>query len=155
MIMLAGPSISVQQQILDDMASNWTCNGVSAAGLNFRSAVSKTGFDLLRVISRVVQPIYLSRIINFDPVTELPEIQQPMLALFAQNDPLVLPESNHERLLQYFGTTHGNTQLSVVTVPEADHFFRASPACPEGPRSREWAPGFFDALGDVAFWQRL
>jgi len=155
MIMLAGPSISVQQQILDDMASNWVCNGVSAAGLTFRSAVTKTGFDLLRVISRVAQPIYLSRIINFDPVTVLPEIQQPMLALFAQNDPLVLPESNHERLLQHFGTTHGNAHLSVFTVPEADHFFRTSPACPEGPRSMEWATGFFDALGDDAFWQHL
>lgn len=91
LILLAGPAISVRQQIRDDVVNAWTCRGISG----FSHAIRRSGVDLglgmLSLISHMVKPGYLSRIIHFDPRHDLPDIQQPTLALFAEHDPLVVP----------------------------------------------------------------
>jgi hypothetical protein len=100
----------------------------------------------------VAKPGYLTWIIHFDPRPVLPDIQQPTLAVFAENDYLVEPETNRARLERYFGTAHDNGHLMVATVGGADHFFRSSPRCPGGQRPTERAPGFFRALENVEQW---
>jgi hypothetical protein len=82
-------------------------------------------------------------------------MRQPMLALFAEQDALVLPEPNRTRLERYFGAAQGDTQLVVVTAPGANHFFRASARCAEPGGYAEWAEGFFEALGHPGFWNHI
>lgn len=158
-ISLAGPSISVKQQIRDDMQTSWSCRGSSGVGRWTRGAGLRVGLGTLGLVAHVAKPNYLARIINHDPRSVLPQMRQPMLALFAEEDALVLPEPNRARLERYFGAaqsdSQGDTQLVVITVPGANHFFRASTRCPEPGRYAEWAPGFFEALDDPRFWNHI
>lgn len=155
LVLLAGPAVSVKQQISDDVQGNWTCRRVSGIGHAVRRTALRFGLGSLGLVARVAQPGYLSRIIHFDPRPVLPEIRQPMLAVFAEHDHLVVPESNRARLERYFGTAHGNARLVVTTVKGADHFFRTSPRCPGERRPTEWAPGFFPALEAVDLWRGI
>jgi dienelactone hydrolase len=154
-ISLAGPSVSVKQQIQDDMQSSWSCQGSSGAGRWARGAGLRVGLGTLGLVARVAKPSYLARIINYDPRSVLSRMRRPMLALFAEDDPLVLAEPNRARLEQYFGAGQRDAHLEVVTVPGANHFFRASPRCPEPGGNAGWAPGFFKALDDPRFWQQI
>jgi uncharacterized protein len=153
LVLLAGPAVSVKQQISDDAQGNWACRSVSGIDHAVRRTALRFGLGSLGLAARVVQPGYLSRIIHFDPRPLLPGIRQPMLAVFAGNDHLVEPKSNRARLARYSGTAHGNARLVVTTVQGADHFFRTSPSCPGERRPTEWAPGFFRALETVDLWR--
>jgi uncharacterized protein len=152
LILLAGPAVSVNQQIQDDSHGVWACRGVSRIGNAVRRPGLRVGLGILGLVARVAKPGYLSRIINFDPQSVLPDIPQPTLAVFAGNDYLVEAETNRDRLERYFGTHRGNRRLVTATVPGADHFFRTSPQCPGERPATEWAPGFFEALEDVEYW---
>ena len=152
LLLLAGPAISVKRQIQDDLESGWVCRGISGMGLSVRRAGLRFALGILDLVARVARPGYLSRIIHFDPRHVLPEIGQPTLALFAENDPLVLLANNQVRLARHFGTANGNDRLEVATVLGADHFFRSSPLCPGSQRPREWAPGFFEDLAAPEYW---
>lgn len=152
LVLLAGPAVSVRQQIRDDVESGWRCDGIAGVGWAVRQAGLRVGLSVLSLVSRVVKVGYLSRIIHYDPGPDLSEIRQPTLAIFGEHDPLVLPESNRIRLERYFGGGEGIPPLAIHTVPGADHFFRASAPCPTGERPREWAPEFFASLEDPAYW---
>jgi uncharacterized protein len=152
LVLLAGPAVSVKRQIRDDTEGSWACEGVSGIGYSVRRAGLRFGLGMLGMVAYVGKPGYLTRIIHFDPRPVLPDIRQPTLAVFAENDYLVEPETNRARLERYFGTARDNDHLVVVTVPDADHFFRSSPRCPGGQRPTEWAPEFFRALEVVEQW---
>ncbi len=152
LISLAGPAVSVKTQIIDDVQSRWACEEISGVSRAVRNAGLQVGLGALGVLSNVARPGYLSRIIDFDPHHVLPDISQPMLAMFAGYDPLVLPETNRARLVRYYGTSHEDARLVVATVPGADHFFRASEPCPQGPPPAEWAPRFREVLQSPEFW---
>jgi len=152
LILLAGPAISVRQQIRDDVVNGWTCRGISGFGHAVRRSGLDLGLAMLSLVSYVAKPGYLSRIIHFDPRHDLPDIQQPTLALFAEHDPLVVPAPNRSRLEQHFGTATQNPRLQVATVPGANHFFRSSSWCPGEDRPGGWAPGFFQALESPEYW---
>lgn len=152
LVLLAGPSVSVKQQIRDDTVGAWTCRGLS--GINLTA--HRTGLDLwlgaLSLVAHVTKPGYLPRIIHFDPRGVLPEIRQPTLAIFAEHDYLVVPETNQARLNRYFGSAQHDARLAIQSVAGADHFFRASTRCADGQKPSKWAPGFFEALGDTEYW---
>ncbi len=152
LVLLAGPAVSVKRQIRDDVENAWVCRGISGPGLALRQGTLRLTLGLLDGVARVARPIYLARIIRFDPVHVLPAVGQPTLALFAENDPLVVPDANRERLGDHFGTAAGNARLHEVTIAGADHFFRTAPWCPAGERPGGWAPGFFEALASPEFW---
>jgi uncharacterized protein len=152
LILLAGPSISVKEQIRDDVENGWICRGITGPGLVLRRGALRLALGLLDLVAHVARPLYLARIIHFDPIHVLPEIGQPTLALFAGNDPLVMPEENRARLVARFGTAMGNPRVEAVTVDGADHFFRQAPWCPGEQRAGGWAPGFFDGLAAPGFW---
>ncbi len=153
LILLAGPSISVQQQIQDDVESGWTCRGFSALHRSARRAGLRLGLSTLAGTARVVTPGYLSRIIHYDPRSDLPHIGQPTLALFAENDPLVIPGTNLARLHRFFGVAQRNDRLAIATIPGADHFFRTASRCPTGARVSRWAPEFFEAFAHEEYWR--
>jgi pimeloyl-ACP methyl ester carboxylesterase len=152
LILLAGPAISVKQQISDDMENGWACRGLTGPGLALRQGALRSALGVLDLVGRVAHPLYLARIIHFDPVDLLPRVVQPTLALFAENDPLVVPAVNEARLREHLGRAAGGGRLQVATIPGADHFFRSAPWCPGEQRPGGWAPGFFEALATPAFW---
>lgn len=152
LVTLAGPAVSVKAQIIDDVESSWACDEVAGLGLAARKAGLQVGLGALGAVAHVAKPGYLSHIIHFDPRDVLPRIKQPMLAIFAGYDPLVPPEVNRSRLVQYYGSEHEDARLLVATVPGADHFFRASARCPQGSPPGEWAPRFHEVLLSAEFW---
>ncbi|TVR92661.1 MAG: alpha/beta hydrolase [Wenzhouxiangellaceae bacterium] len=149
-ISLAGPSISVRQQIVEDTVNRWQCDQRRAVALR-RSGLGLM-LSTMGGIGRIVPAGYLSRIVRYDPADDLAAISQPMLALFASNDIMVMPETNVPRLERYFGRGTANRQLYVETIPELDHFFRKGEFCLGDPRPQSFAAGFWEALANSAFW---
>jgi dienelactone hydrolase len=152
LVTLSGPSVSVRQQVLDDNATEWDCARSVGFGRAVRSAGMRAGLWTLGLVARVATPGYLARVINYDPRPALARITQPMLALFGGNDRLVYPETNVPRLRAEFGRTSGNAQLWVRVVRGADHGFGLYPRCGGADVPPRFAPGFFAALDDPAFW---
>jgi dienelactone hydrolase len=148
-VSLAGPNISVIQQIIDDRANEWRCAGVSEAAVARKSKWLRAKLGLYGAVSRVVKIGDLSRIINYDPEAgNVPaRIRCPLLAVYGEYDSLVEPKDNIP-LLERGLAVGGNTRYEIVVVPRASHgFVRKDGICPqefaEVPRL---APEFFAAL---------
>lgn len=154
-ISLAGPAVSVKEQILDDMEANWLCSGNPA----WLAAARRAGMQLVlgayQLFSHVASIGYLSRIINYDPGRDLERISQPMLAIFAENDRLVRADKN-ARLLETHLRRSSSRAWFIRKVPGANHFFRPSGFC-GGPSEQpwRWADGFWEALGAEEFWRAV
>jgi uncharacterized protein len=152
-ISLAGPAIGVRQQIIEDTANRWQCDERRALGL--RRAGLGMMLSGMGVLGRVVPAGYLSGIVRYDPVEDLARMEQPMLALFAGNDIMVMPETNVARLKQYFGRDSGNRQLLVETLPGLDHFFREGEFCLGQTRPQRFAAEFWQGLAAPDFWRQV
>jgi uncharacterized protein len=146
---LAGPNISVKQQIIDDQANEWRCSGIAEAKVGSKSKWLRRKLDFLGAVSRLVKIGSLSRIIDYDPEAEnVPaRIKCPILAVYGEYDALVVPKGNI-LLLQKGLAAGGNTRCTIVIVPGGSHgFVRKDGICPqkfEGVPSQ--APEFFSAL---------
>ncbi|MCC5870481.1 MAG: alpha/beta fold hydrolase [Gammaproteobacteria bacterium] len=152
-VSLAGPAIGVRQQIIEDTTNRWQCDGRRLLGL--RRAGLGAMLSTLGAAGRVLPAGYLARIVRYDPAEDLARIERPMLALFAGNDIMVMPESNIAPLERHFGRISGNRQLIVASVEGVDHFFREGAFCLGGPRPQSFAPGFWEAMETPAFWQSV
>jgi uncharacterized protein len=152
-ITLAGPAVTVKQQIIDDQHGDWMCNGAIAVSL--RTAVLSAGLELLKLISTFATPSYLSRIIGYDPKSALERISQPTLALFGEHDKLVYRDSNIQRLKAHFGKILGNTNLFIHVIDSAEHGFRPASFCMKEELPKTFASGFFEALDDTRFWSLI
>ncbi len=147
---LAGPNISVKQQIIDDEANEWRCAGVAEDKIAGKSKRLRAKLTLYGAVSRAVKVGPLSRIINYDPEDEsVPaRIKCPLLAVYGEYDALVVPESNIA-LLEKGLSAGGNERYKIVIVPGGSHgFVRKEGICPQkfdGVPSQ--APEFFEALG--------
>lgn len=156
LVSLAGGTVSVREQILDDMRGDWTCAGVSRPSMAIRSAAVWTWLQGVSLVSRVARPSYQSRIIRSTPRPHLERVTQPALVLFGANDRLVPIEKNRGSLTHHFGRRTGNDELRVHVIPGADHSFRLSPICRgEQPLPQAFAPGFREALTDPVFWRMV
>lgn len=155
-VSLAGGTVSVKEQILDDMRGDWNCAGVSRPSAAIRSAAVWSWLQTVSLISLVAKPSYQSRIIRSTPQPHLERVTQPTLVLFGANDRLVPIEKNRGSLQRHFGRRSGNRALHVHVVPGADHSFRLAPICRgEAPLPRHFAPGFGEALTDSVFWRTV
>jgi uncharacterized protein len=148
---LAGPNISVIQQVIDDQANEWRCAGVPEEKVAGKSRWLRTRLHILGALSRVVKMGAMSRIINYDPAAEnVPaRIKCPVLAVYGEYDLLVMPQTNIP-LLEKGLAAGGNTRYSIVVVPAGSHgFTRKDARCPR-PTSgiAAQAPEFFKALAD-------
>jgi hypothetical protein len=149
-ISLAGPNTSVRQQIIDDQENEWRCAGLAEDSIRKKGKWLRTKLSIYAGLSRVLKIGYLSRIINYDPVGIGARIRCPMLALYGENDTLVLPESNI-RLLKDGLDKGGNTNYRIVVIPGASHgFIRIPGKCPDWNKVEKMlAPELFAA---VAAW---
>jgi len=150
-ISLAGPAIGVRQQIIEDTANRWQCDERRVQGL--RRAGLGMMLSGMGGIGRIMPAGYLSRIVRYDPAEDLARMHQPMLALFASNDIMVMPETNIPRLEQYFGRASGNRQLVVEVLPGLDHFFRQGAFCLGEARPQSFDATFWAVLESPEFWQ--
>ncbi|MEA5445702.1 alpha/beta fold hydrolase [Gammaproteobacteria bacterium AB-CW1] len=152
-ISLAGPAIGVRQQIIEDTENRWRCEERRLLGL--RRAGLAGSLSLIGTAGRIMPAGYLSGIVRYDPADDLARLQQPMLALFAGNDIMVMPETNIPPLQKHFGKASGNDGLVIETIEGLDHFFRHGAFCLDGGRPQGFAPEFWEALAAPAFWQQL
>ena len=148
-VSLAGPNISVKQQVIDDQANEWRCSGVAEAKVAGKSKWLRAKLNLYGTVSRLVKIGALSRIINYDPEAEnVPaRIKCPLLAVYGEYDALVVPKGNIPRLERGL-SAGGNTRYKIVIVPRGSHgFVQKDGICPQkydGIPSQ--APEFFGAL---------
>jgi dienelactone hydrolase len=148
-VSLAGPNISVKQQVIDDQANEWRCSGMPEAKVKSKSRGLRAKLDLYGAVSRVVKIGVLSRLINYDPEVEnVPgRIKCPVLALYGEYDALVEPLGNIP-LLERGLAKGGNSRYTIVVVPGASHgFVRKKGICPQQfDGVPPMAPEFFEAL---------
>ena len=130
-VCLAGPNISVRQQIIDDGVNEWRCAGTSEDSILKKEKRLKRNLGLYAGLSRLVKIGYLSRILNYDPANIGARIRCPILALYGEHDTLVLPESNAP-LLRAGLEKGGNINSRIMIIPGASHgFFRIPGRCPD------------------------
>ena len=148
-VSLAGPNISVIQQVIDDQENEWRCSGVAEAKIASKSKWLRTKLNIYGAVSRVVKIGALSRIINYDPEAEnVPSrIKCPILAVYGEYDRLVEPKGNIP-LLEKGLRAAGNTRSTIVTIPRGSHgFVRKKGICPEEFKGiPSQAPELFEAL---------
>ncbi len=145
-VSLAGPNVSVRQQILDDMESEWRCQGLGEDKVRGKVKRQRFLHAVYGAVSKVVRLGYLGRIINYDPRGIAGRIRCPILAIYGENDRLVPPAAN-VRLLEDELNKAGHQRYRVVVVPGANHGFQSSAVCFKREElERTFAPGFLDAI---------
>lgn len=143
---LAGPSISVKEQIIDDEANAWLCEGLGSEEIEKKRKWLNTKLSIYASFSKFIKIGYIGRIINYDPKDIIPKIKCPTLSIYGENDYLVLAEKNAE-LLEEGLKKGGNNNYEIVVVPQANHGFRVSGKCYKSTDlENSFAPGFIDAL---------
>jgi uncharacterized protein len=146
---LAGPNVSVKQQIIDDNENEWRCAGIAESRIAGKSRRLRAWFDLYGAVSRVVKIGTLSHIIEYDPETEnVPaRIACPILAVYGEYDGLVVPEKNIP-LLEKGLAAGKNTHYTIFVVPAGSHgFIRKNGICPQKfDGIPEQAPELFQTL---------
>lgn len=153
-ILMAGPAVPVKEQIMDDMVSSWRCGGEPAWLIALKGAALRGGLGALDLVSSVVKPGYLARIVRHDPVDYISAVSQPMLVLLAENDRLVPAEKNAQVWRSAARRATGPTIIRII--PGAIHSFRPAGPCDEA-RS---APAYFAdrlalGLSDEDFWSAV
>jgi len=149
-VSLAGPSVSVRQQILDDMESEWRCAGLGEDKVRGKVKRARLLYGIYSGVSRVVKIGYLARILNYDPQGVAGRIRCPVLAVYGENDRLVPPATN-ARLLGDELMKAGHKRHQIVIVPGANHGFQSSAVCFKWEElDKRFAPGFLETL---AAWE--
>ena len=149
-VSLAGPTVSVRQQILDDMESEWRCAGLGKDKVRSKVKRARFLYGVYSAVSRVVKVGYLARILNYDPQGVAGRIRCPVLAVYGENDRLVPPATN-ARFLGDELMKAGHKRHQIVIIPGANHGFQSSPVCFKWEElEKKFAPGFLEAL---AAWE--
>jgi uncharacterized protein len=152
-ILLAGPSIGVREQVQGEMNNRWRC--ADSRGVGLRRVGLAAGLSVLSFTGRVFPTTFLSRIIRFEPAARLERIEQPLLTLYATNDWMVVEEPNLARLQRHFGKQSGNSALHVHLIDGANHWFGSGGGCPGEPAGRAFLPDFWRAIDDPRFWSAV
>ncbi len=153
-VSLAGPNVSVKQQVIDDQENEWRCGGMAEEKIRGKIKGLRTRLGWMSAIARVVKFNALCRIIDYDPekLDVAARIKCPILALYGENDNLVLPATNAP-LLERGLRRGGNTRSTIKVIPQASHGLSVKPRkCWGGasPTKVEFAPGFLETL---AAWE--
>lgn len=130
---LAGPNISVIQQVIDDQANEWRCTGVPEEKVAGKSKWLRTKLNIYGAVSRLVKVGALAHLINFDPEKEnvAPRIKCPILAIYGEYDSLVEPRTN-KLLLEQGLAAGGNMRATIVVIPRGSHgFIQKDGVCPQ------------------------
>ena len=154
-VSLAGPNISVKQQVIDDQENEWRCGGMPEDKIRSKVKGLRTRLGWMSAIAKVVKFNSLCRIIDYDPekLDVAARIKCPVLALYGENDNLVLPSTNAP-LLERGLQRGGNARYKIVIVPQASHGLSVKPrkcwGSAGGPAKVEFQPLFLETL---AAWE--
>jgi uncharacterized protein len=151
-VLLAGPGQSVRDQVLTYERLLHERRGRSAEEVE--RAVTSLRRQL--ALASAIRPAcialrmhYICRIIDFDPAGYLERLNVPVLAVFAEVDPMVPPGLNIPLLCTGLRRA-GNADVRVHVFPNANHdFFRARTGLPEEYHQlqRAHVPGFRELIG--------
>jgi dipeptidyl aminopeptidase/acylaminoacyl peptidase len=152
-VLLAGPSQTVKEQILTDERYHLLGWGVPEAEVDERIGMFDGLLDAALTNPAVCgdEPQhYLCGLIWHDPAETLAALDVPVLALYGERDPMTPPAENAERLETALAHL-GPEGLTSHTFAEANHVFRASRT---GLRDeyadlpRDYVPGFLQMISD-------
>jgi pimeloyl-ACP methyl ester carboxylesterase len=125
-ISLAGPTITKMEQAIDMYSYEAICSGLE--GEDYEKYLEKRvkNTELGLKIGKLTNFGLLGfdyRAMGFDPKASLQQVESPGLIIFGENDILVVPDENLERLDEIFdGNVPDN--LNVVVSEGATHSFR-------------------------------
>jgi uncharacterized protein len=154
LVLLAGPGQTVYDQILTDERIHLERRGTPPAAVERRIGRLRWQLGALRAAApacRAVRAHYLCHVIRYDPTPALERIHLPVLALFAELDPMVPPEPNVELVTAALERA-GNRDVTVHVLTGANHDFMEARTGlrDEYPSlSRRYVDGFVDT---VAAW---
>lgn len=146
-ITLAGPYISVYEQIMTDIDLNHRAENKSAVQRKLALMKIKTLLKLAKLFSRFGYNHYINLIIDYDPVPFLPKIKCPVLALFGEKDVLCPPGSS----LQNIKRSLSSKDVTYMVFPETNHLFWK---CKTGSTKefsqleKKFVPAFLPAITD-------
>jgi len=125
-ISLAGPSIIRMEQAVDMYTFEAICSGLEGDEMDHyierRTKTTELGVKIGKV-TNFGSLGFDYRTESFDPRTALQTVESPGLFIFAENDILVVPDENLERLDEIFdGNMPDN--LNVVVAEDATHGYR-------------------------------
>jgi uncharacterized protein len=152
-VLLAGPGQTVRDQVLTYERLLHERRGRSPEEVDRAVASLRRQLGLasaIRPACTALRMHYICRIIDFDPAGYLARITVPVLAIFAEVDPMVPPELNIPLLCAGLRRA-GNADVTVHVFPDANHdFFRARTGLPEEYHhlQRAHVPGFRELIGE-------
>ena len=146
-ISLAGPTMTMRENALDNEYHYQLCQGTEGAAMDEALAKRNEKIDLSIKIGNLTDFGFFgfdARSMEYDPRASLQKVQSPGLYIFAENDALVTPAKNIERMNEIFD---GNVpeHLSMVTITGGTHAYRVV----NDPCERVTDQPFADELDDV------
>ncbi len=124
-ISLAGPTTTIYEQTLDRHEIHARCIGLSGAEFDEYMAKQRSSIDLGMKIGEITNFGMLGfdfRSMHYNPDEALKKIENPGLYIYGENDPLVQPPVNIERLQEIFDNDVPE-QFSTAVIDNASHAF--------------------------------
>lgn len=152
---LAGPSISVLEQVLDDYSSELTCEGLIEDEVHKKVETRRKLLSSYSTLSKFIKTGYLSRIIDYDPDPVTRSLTVPIFSIYAENDHLVIPDHNIEPLIAGLEEA-GNHEHVVHITSGANHHFFESDTCFSRSEliDKKTSEQFMIAINDFIKWER-
>jgi pimeloyl-ACP methyl ester carboxylesterase len=150
---LAGPSISVMEQVLDDYEDEYKIAGFSHNKIQRKIKGRKNILEIVKKISPIIQFGNISHIIGYDSEYIRKNITTPIFAVYAENDVLVLPAKN-KKLLEEGLRISGNNNYEIYTVSNADHRFKTFDISDEKLKNVETSTEFFEVIEKFIIWEK-
>lgn len=152
---LAGPSISVLEQILDDYSSELVCKGLKEDEVNKKVRTRHRILSSYVHMSKFIKTGYLSRIIDYEPDSITRSLTVPIFSIYAENDQLVIPDHNIERLKAGLQEA-GNDQYVIHMIPNANHHFFESEFCfsRDELKHKQTSEQFMNAINSFIEWEK-
>lgn len=120
LVLSAASAEPVRDQIRTDQYEAYLREGVSVADANAKADSDRRWLDILLSGCGLGGYHYLCNVYRFDPEPHLSSIRTPVLALFGENDPMVPPDRNLEKMQRLLA---GNANAEIVLLPKANHMF--------------------------------
>jgi len=127
-VMLAGPTQTVRDQILTDERLHLTGWGVPPAAVEERMEMFGMLMEAALTNPAVCTPSgghYLCGLFMYDPAEALAGVNVPVLALYGENDPMTPPAENEAALVESLAHLEPG-MVTTRTFPGANHVFWAS-----------------------------
>ncbi|MCA1318498.1 alpha/beta fold hydrolase [Bacillus tianshenii] len=118
-ISLAGPYISVYEQILMDRENHLLVAGASPMKKLVDMTATRALFLTARVAAKVGYKHPIMNILDYDPRPILPEVTCPVLALFGEKDVLCLPGPS----LDVIKSLMPKGDVTTKVFPQTNHLF--------------------------------